>query len=77
MGEVDFYPAEKWTIFGRYDHTNEQISESATMTVQIGTGFHIAEQLRAALSVDMNGAKVKDVETKWIPSLSAELRFEL
>ncbi len=47
------------------------------MTVQIGTGYHIAELLRAALSVDINGSKEKDVDTKWIPSLSAELRFEL
>jgi len=77
MGELDFYPTEKWTIFGRFDHLKEQKSEFTTMMVQAGAGFNIVEQLRAGLSFDMNGAKEKDVAIEWIPAISAELKFEL
>lgn len=78
-GEADFYPSDKWTIFGRYDQIIDDIDadkKSGTQLIQAGAGYSIIDPLRFALSFGMHNSEIED-KSDWTPAISAEARFEL
>lgn len=78
-GEADFYPTEKWTVFGRYDQIIDDIDadkKSGTQLIQAGAGYSIIEPLRFALSCGLHNSRIEE-SNDWTPAISAEARFEL